>query len=51
MKPHAWVPLRNARRSSTSLPWPYCWHCGLVWLKNERTARLVRAPCPGAEED
>lgn len=34
-----------------SLPWVYCRKCGLLYLKNEATARAIRQPCPGADED
>lgn len=27
------------------LHWPYCKRCGLIALKNERTARALRKPC------
>lgn len=27
------------------LHWPYCVRCGLIYLKNARTRRLIRKPC------
>jgi hypothetical protein len=37
-RPHQWGKLK-------AIPWPVCTCCGLVWLKNERTAAAVRAGC------
>lgn len=28
-----------------------CVRCGLLGLSNERTRKLLRAPCPGKDED
>lgn len=43
---------RPFTRPEKGLTWlTYCKCCGLIWLKNERTARAIRAPCPGREDD
>jgi hypothetical protein len=38
--PHAWRRVKGFR-----FPWPYCAHCGLVWLKNTVSNKLARKPC------
>lgn len=32
------------------LSWSVCGKCGLVTLRNERTALAIRAQCPGDED-
>lgn len=33
------------------LPWPYCWKCGLLYLKNAVTRKAIAAPCPGDDDE
>lgn len=32
------------------LHWPYCQHCGLMLLKNDRTRKAVKAACVQLED-
>lgn len=32
------------------LPWPVCFKCGLVALKNDVTALAIKARCPGDDD-
>lgn len=38
-KAHRWIIRRGIIR-------PLCRHCGLVALRNDLTARAIKAPCP-----
>lgn len=42
--PHTPIPLKSIGRL-------WCWRCGLVYCHNEATARAIKAPCPGQEND
>jgi hypothetical protein len=33
------------------LNWQVCSKCGLIALKNERTRKALRKPCPGTPDD
>lgn len=33
------------------LPWPRCSRCGLLYLRNEATARAIREPCVTIEDE
>lgn len=49
MSPHVPRPLPKAKRSTRSVSWLVCARCGLIYLKNDATARAIRKPCPGLE--
>ena len=38
------------RKSTASIPWPICTRCGLVYLRNEATAKAVKKGCPRDED-
>lgn len=50
-KAHRPVKLHNAKKSTVSLPWMRCQKCFLVYLKNEATAKAIKNPCPGDDDD
>lgn len=37
-RPHRWILWKM-------VPWPYCCHCGLMYLKNDATARSAKQGC------
>jgi hypothetical protein len=44
-RPHNFQPYFKSCKNGASLAWPVCRHCGLVLLRNERTAELARKGC------
>jgi len=48
---HAFMPVANARRSTTTFTWPVCARCGLVLLKNPASQQAARASCDAMDAD
>lgn len=45
---------KNTSHSPVKLrrvPYQICRKCGLIYLKNERTAKAIRKPCPGTPDE
>lgn len=47
---HVLEPLEKAKKTTAHPPWLVCKRCGLVALKNQATAKALKAPCPGKED-
>lgn len=43
--------LQTFGRKLARIQWHVCVWCGLLALRNARTAALLRAPCPGKDYD
>lgn len=42
---HAPRMIGAAKRSSVRFAWPVCARCGLVFLRNDATAKAIKAGC------